>query len=373
MSEGNRIVAHHGAAGVMVHFEAAKRALAEARSIDEVKQVRDQAEALRLYVKQQGECLQMANDICEIKLRAERKAGEMLAAMPKHNGDPRLHDATRLQDLGIEKTQSHRWQLEAKVSEEDFERLVEETNAQGEELTSRSLLDLAKKQAGTKKKSKLPWLELLGRVKNLDKRLWELNTELREVLDLLAQDADIPGYNMFYLLAIRETSDLLYQLWHREQSVCDGKSHLGSPKAPLVDAAGVLGIAWPCTKEELDLAYNEKVKDPHPDELEKAVAAREMLQHVLDWEPMAAEDPVEEFKLAWLAMSQEMLSRPIEERRKYVADWEAEAEAQERAEDRQNLTEIGHMMRLDWLTDEESARSKQWFENRFRHTVGEVQ
>jgi len=32
----------------------------------------------------------------------------MLAEMDKHNGDPRLHGATRLSDLGIEKTKSHR-------------------------------------------------------------------------------------------------------------------------------------------------------------------------------------------------------------------------------------------------------------------------
>jgi hypothetical protein len=45
-----------------------------------------------------------------LKLRAERRLGEMLAEMPKHNGDPRLHDATRLSDLGIGRMDSSRWQ-----------------------------------------------------------------------------------------------------------------------------------------------------------------------------------------------------------------------------------------------------------------------
>ena len=70
----------------LVLFDRARQALAQARSIDEVKLVRDQAEALRLYVRQQGEGLEMQNDIAEIKLRAERRAGELLYAMPKNKG-----------------------------------------------------------------------------------------------------------------------------------------------------------------------------------------------------------------------------------------------------------------------------------------------
>ena len=57
----------------------------------------------------------------DLKLRAERKAGEMLRAMPKHNGDPRLHDATRLADVGVTKIQSHRWQQVAAVPEFEFD------------------------------------------------------------------------------------------------------------------------------------------------------------------------------------------------------------------------------------------------------------
>ena len=62
----------------------------------------------------------------EIKLRAERKLGEMLAEMEKHPPGPdpinRYHDVTeppKLSDLGITKTQSSRWQLEANGAQVD--------------------------------------------------------------------------------------------------------------------------------------------------------------------------------------------------------------------------------------------------------------
>jgi hypothetical protein len=117
---------------MMVRFDAARVALAAARSLDEVKDVRDKAEALRMYVKQAGESLQMQNDVAEIKLRAERRAGEMLGEMDKQDGGdamrPRSHDATEvpptLSALGISRSQSSRWQSMADVPEEQFEEHV---------------------------------------------------------------------------------------------------------------------------------------------------------------------------------------------------------------------------------------------------------
>lgn len=140
---------------VLVKFEAAKRALAEARSIDEVKLVRDQAEALRLYVRQQGDSLEMQNDIAEIKLRAERRAGELLAAGGRKPGETdktiMSHNVTlspTLEDLGISRMQASRWQLEANVPEEIFECHVAEIKAAKEELTSVGLRRLAKRLEG---------------------------------------------------------------------------------------------------------------------------------------------------------------------------------------------------------------------------------
>jgi len=146
-------------AETLVLFNAAKTALARATEIDEVKDVRDKAQALQLYARQRGESHEMQNDIAEIKVRAERRCGELLTEMEKAKaGRPvnnRFHDGTNyergaptLADLGIAKAQSSRWQGIAKLPERIFERHIAETKSNGAELTSAGLQRLAQKRKG---------------------------------------------------------------------------------------------------------------------------------------------------------------------------------------------------------------------------------
>lgn len=65
--------------GGMLRYEAACRALAEAKSIDEVKDFRNKAEAMRAYAKQ-AENKQLETDAAEIRIRATRRLGELMAA-----------------------------------------------------------------------------------------------------------------------------------------------------------------------------------------------------------------------------------------------------------------------------------------------------
>lgn len=149
--------------GAIAHFDAAKAALAKAHSIDEVKNIRDKAQALTLYARQAGESLEMQNQCAEIKLRAERRAGEMLEEMELSKGaaaegwKTRSHDETSLtpslSDLGISKSQSSRWQAIASLPEETFEAHIAETKAQGEELTTAGALRVAKEHKRQQKRA----------------------------------------------------------------------------------------------------------------------------------------------------------------------------------------------------------------------------
>lgn len=125
----------------------ARTALARVTKLDDVKDIRDRAEAIRCYVKQQGEGIVIQNQAADLKIRAERRAGELLAAMEMRGGDrksgSKLHDAT-LKDLGIEKTQSHRWQAMAAVPEGVFEAHVADVVASNKELTSSGVYVLSR-------------------------------------------------------------------------------------------------------------------------------------------------------------------------------------------------------------------------------------
>ena len=131
----------------LIKFDEALHAIEQARSIDEVKQIRDKAEAARVYAKQALASIRAQNMLAEIKIRAERKAGELIKEMQKAKGggDPKKHPshrargATTLENIGITYTQSSRWQKEAELPEADFKDLVAEKTARREPLTSASV------------------------------------------------------------------------------------------------------------------------------------------------------------------------------------------------------------------------------------------
>ena len=64
----------------------ARSMLADAKSLDDILHIRDIAEAARVYAQAAKLGLENQNEAAEVKIRAERKAGEMLAKMPKAVG-----------------------------------------------------------------------------------------------------------------------------------------------------------------------------------------------------------------------------------------------------------------------------------------------
>jgi hypothetical protein len=91
--------------------------------------------------------LGIQNRAAEVKLRAERQAGKLLAQMTLRGGDRRSknhNERLKLDDLGITRNQSTRWQIQARVPEEVFREHIKVTCDSGKELTSARLLRLAK-------------------------------------------------------------------------------------------------------------------------------------------------------------------------------------------------------------------------------------
>lgn len=132
-------------------FDNAERALSEAYSLVDVVNVRDQAEALRTLGARQRRGLDWQNRAAEIKIRAERKAGEILATMPRdsggrpskensrHDGGSFMTFTDTITEVGIPETTARRWQEVAAIPEPLFEERIAEVKLEGE-LTTTGLL-----------------------------------------------------------------------------------------------------------------------------------------------------------------------------------------------------------------------------------------
>jgi hypothetical protein len=113
----------------LVRYEAACRAVAAARTIDEVKEITNRAEAARAYARQAKD-RRMEIDAIEIRVRAERRLGEIVIDLKKTGAvaSQGVRDYTttgernvpRLSELGIDRGTSVKAQRLAMVPESTF-------------------------------------------------------------------------------------------------------------------------------------------------------------------------------------------------------------------------------------------------------------
>lgn len=126
-------------------LEEATRMLAECRTVDEAKKIRDLAEAARVYAREADLGQEAMNHAAEIKLRAERRAGEVLDEMVtkglrKSQATAKSNNAPSLDDLGIEPQDSSRWQKLADADPIDFESYIAEAKETGTPITASRVL-----------------------------------------------------------------------------------------------------------------------------------------------------------------------------------------------------------------------------------------
>lgn len=136
----------------LIKYEQARQALAECHRVDEVKDIRDKAEAMAAYARQakDQDLIQYAT---EIKVRAERRCGELLASTEKRNGghamkarsDYSTEVPPTLSDMGLTKDESSRYQQLAAMPSEHFETAVATAKATAGQVTTAFMLREAQK------------------------------------------------------------------------------------------------------------------------------------------------------------------------------------------------------------------------------------
>ena len=124
----------------LVRYDEMCRAIEACHAVDEIKGMRDRAMAVEHYAKQALDH-ESEHKVIRIRLRAERRMGQLLKEMEKAAGargtgsnqhrKVRSNDTTppTLSDLGISKTQSSHWQKLADVPEDKFEKALADMSA----------------------------------------------------------------------------------------------------------------------------------------------------------------------------------------------------------------------------------------------------
>jgi len=133
-------------------FDHLEQALAQALDLAEVVKVRDVAEVYRVACLKARRGITVQNRAAEIRLRAERKAGAMLAKLPRSSGGkprqknpvhrgPSFKDA--IKDI-VKPPTAKRWQVTASIDAKVFENFIRDIRAststnKPSELTSAAL------------------------------------------------------------------------------------------------------------------------------------------------------------------------------------------------------------------------------------------
>lgn len=145
----------------LAKYDAMRFAIEEARQVDEVKDIRDKARAMEVYVAQAHD-REAERKVAEIRVRAERRCGQLLIEMPKAkgaaNGQPgpgrgnktQSNEATTFSDdqptlaqLRISNEQSSQWQKLAEISEDKFEAALQTTAEVFGKATTQGVIDTA--------------------------------------------------------------------------------------------------------------------------------------------------------------------------------------------------------------------------------------
>ena len=175
-------------------IEELKSEIKSSTSMPQLKELKNKAKAWEEYYKASGFGLEAQNLGAEIKLRAERKMGELLPKLIQHGGDKasRLQNETLLlEDLGISKSQSFRYKQLNQISDKEFEKFFSDLRARFMEITTAGLINLLK---GTEKNKRIEEesRDRIKRISGLEIRKGDFNEVLKDVYNIDAIITDPP-------------------------------------------------------------------------------------------------------------------------------------------------------------------------------------
>jgi hypothetical protein len=202
-------------------YENAKYWVAQYESVDDLKDYLDKASVIEQYAKRAND-YELEINAGKARVRAERRCGELLKEIDKAKGGEQYHGQSTgntvvpvtptLDDMGLSKNQSSKYQQLANVPEKEFE---EALNAEGSIPSAHGLL---KSRNETKRIDK-DCLYLWGRLVDIEKRLFGRN--INALLDEMTPAMEKDSTRILPLL--REWTGHIYE--NKRSASTDGCDH----------------------------------------------------------------------------------------------------------------------------------------------------
>jgi hypothetical protein len=141
-------------------IEQSKLAISQVKTLDEIKKIIDQGEALRAYARSAQLSAELQADISELNLRAQRRLGEISAELERKKGGDRRSinvrstdiDNTKtaaLAEVGVTRQRANEAEKLAAVPENVFEQKIAEAKEASEKITKSLFEEVQKKQRWT--------------------------------------------------------------------------------------------------------------------------------------------------------------------------------------------------------------------------------
>jgi N6-adenosine-specific RNA methylase IME4 len=148
----------------LLDVEKARALLSKSKDLVEIRELKDKAKTVEVYLRAKNAAVEAQQDAAEIRLRAERRLGELIADMPKAKGGgdtrgaagakstgtrarPVVPQPPTLADRGIRKQDAAKFQQLAAIPVKKFDALLDVTRKKGERITASAPLKLVRQEA----------------------------------------------------------------------------------------------------------------------------------------------------------------------------------------------------------------------------------